>query len=214
MPSIITLYILEGVADEIFSYVEGKGMEMQIQVMPPDKQTAFMLSALRELREGNQKKKEEGKDNTTANIIGPLLGPSIPADQGPPPSEKDIPDSLEFITFEIDLPVGFQRLRWAILSQKSRFFTDAFFAEANNTEIVILNGWNKHGEKIGEPNVEEEDIVGAEMERSYLMPKSTFVKANRVTQSTHIKTYNDYCFCYQERTDTPEVPYGNTFVTW
>lgn len=79
---------------------------------------------------------------------------------------------------------------------------------------MILNGWNKHGDKIGEPNVKEEDIVGAEMERSYLMPKSTFVKANRVTQSTHIKTYNDYCFCYQERTDTPEVPYGNTFVTW
>lgn len=123
---------------EIFSYVEGKGMEMQIQVMPPDKQTAFMLSALRELREGNQKKKEEGKDNTSTNIIGPLLGPAIPADQGPPPPEKDIPDNLEFITFEIDLPVGFQRLRWAILSQKSRFFTDAFFAEANNTECVFM----------------------------------------------------------------------------
>jgi len=214
IPSVITKYILEGVADEIFSYVEGKGMEMAIQVMPPDAQTAFMLAALRDLREGSEKKKEEEKDQTGTSIIGPLLGPAIPADQGPPPPEKDLPDTLEFINFEIDLPVGFQRLRWALLSQKSRFGADVVFAEANTTEIVILKGWTKYGDKIGEPNILEEDIVGTEMEKSYLMPKSPFVKANRVSQLTQIKTYNDYCFCYQERNDTPEVPYGNTFVTW
>jgi len=221
IPLIIRQYILEGVADEIFSFVEGKGMEMAIQVMPPDKQTAFMLSALRELREGsNEEKKKTGDEKDINGILGNLLGKTIKADLEPPPDLSGIPDHLEFVNLEMDLPVGFQRLRWALLSKESTFTEDVVYAEAKYTEIV-LKDWSKHDDVIGLPSESmpldgptEEDIVGAEIEREYLMPKSTFVKANTVSQTTQIKNYNDSCVCIQLRTLTPEVPYGNTFVTW
>mmetsp|Transcript_9219 Transcript_9219/g.10161 ORF Transcript_9219/g.10161 Transcript_9219/m.10161 type:complete len:149 (-) Transcript_9219:25-471(-) len=86
---------------------------------------------------------------------------------------------------------------------------------------IVLKDWTKHNDVIGLPSESmpadgptEEDIVGTEIEMEYLMPKSTFVKANTVSQTTQIKSYNDSCVCIQLRALTPEVPYGNTFVVW
>ena len=45
------------------------------------------------------------------------------------------------------------------------------------------------------------------------MPKSAFVKANTCYDKTTISEYNDYYFVIKSETRTPEVPYGNTFVT-
>lgn len=62
--------------------------------------------------------------------------------------------------------------------------------------------------------VKEEDIVGAERELQYLMPKSVFVKANTCYETSYIDAYNDYCFVLRKKALTPEVPYGSTFVAW
>ena len=110
-------------------------MEMDIAVVEAERQAAFMLSALRELREGSRerKKQKEAEDKDKGKIYGPLLGPAIKTDKGPaplPPAGFEMPANLEFINFEVDLPVGFKRLRWALLSTRSNFVRDAVFAEA------------------------------------------------------------------------------------
>lgn len=119
---------------EIFSYVEEKGMEMEIGIVQAEKQAAFMLSALREVREGTKALKNQKDDTEDKGIIvGPLLGPAIKSDKGPAPSPPpgfEMPENLENVNFEIDLPVGFKRIRWAMLSAKSNFSRDALFVES------------------------------------------------------------------------------------
>jgi hypothetical protein len=208
---------------EIFSYVEEKGMEMEIRVMSPDKQAAFMMSALRELRKDNsdrKNKKDDKQGEDTGGNLAPLMGPAIASDEGPappPPPGFQIPPNLEFINLDIDLPVGFKRLRWAMLSSNSNFTKDALLHEAK-CENVVIKEWSHHDDVIGAnvlpPDIQEVDIVGAEREAEYLMPKSTFVKANTVYDTTQIIAYNDFCLCLKKKTLSPEVPYGSTFVTW
>jgi hypothetical protein len=102
-------------------------------------EAAFMLAALREMRADDrisQKKKEEieaGMEDT-GGIIGPLLGPAIPKDKDDAvePDGFTPPPSLEYETLEMDLPVGFLRLRWAILHSPSKFRKDAVWLGAAN----------------------------------------------------------------------------------
>lgn len=110
-------------------------MEMEIKVEVARRQAAFMLAALREMRADDRslkKKQLDTKAGIEGALVGPLLGPAIKADKGPPkpPPGFVVPENLEFIGLEIDLPVGFQRLRWAILSTASSFIKDAVWAEA------------------------------------------------------------------------------------
>lgn len=196
---------------------------MEIRIMEPQKQAAFMLAALRELREDTKALKKKGKEVDAEDkgvIVGPVMGPAIKSDKGPAPASPadfEMPENLDFINFEIDLPVGFKRLRWALLSTKSSFLRDALFAESDY-ENIVMKDWSHHNDAVGLPHlpdgVKEEDIVGAEREMEYLMPKSTFVKANTVYDTKQITAYNDYCVCVKKRTLSPEVPYGTTFVTW
>lgn len=106
-------------------------MEMDIDIRNASTQTAFMLSALREIRaDGRElkKKRKEGEDRGT--ILGPLLGPAIKEDKGvapPKPEGFEMPENLEDVGLELEIPVGFRRLRWALLASKSTFVTDAVF---------------------------------------------------------------------------------------
>jgi hypothetical protein len=216
-------YVLSTVTDDIFSYVEEKGMEMEIGVKEARYQASFMLAALREMREDSReakKKRKEVESSDKGDIIGPLLGPLIKADNSPaprPPDGFELPENLEFVGLEIDLPVGFHRLRWAFLDKDSVFTKDGIFREAKYENITI-GDWNKHNDVIGAPNlpdgIYEKDIIGAEKETTYLMPKSVFVSANMATETTKITAYNEYCFCIKKRCLTPDVPYGSTFVAW
>jgi hypothetical protein len=128
----------------IFAYIEEKGMEMDISVKQSRYQAAFMLAALRELREDSRELKKKRKETETAEqgeVLGPLLGPAIKADKGPasPPPGFEPPENLESVGLEMDLPVGFRRLRWAMLNSESRFMKDAVFAaEAKYEEYVPL----------------------------------------------------------------------------
>ena len=112
-------------------------MEMEVEICEASKQAAFMLSALRELRaDGREfkKKQKETESDTKGTILGPLLGPAIKEDKNPAPPKPEgfeIPENLEFVGLELDLPVGFHRLRWAFLSSKSSFISEGVYrAEA------------------------------------------------------------------------------------
>ncbi len=101
------------------------------------------------------------------------------------------------------------RRRPSLSSTHSLFF---FF------DSIKVGPWSKHDEQIGLPNlpegIKEEDIIGAERELSYLMPKSAFVKANMCYETAYIDVYNDYCMVLRKKALTPDVPYGSTFVAW
>ena len=94
-----------------------------------------MLAALREIRDDDKKRKKkvggDEEDEDSKPILGPMLGPAIKDDncEAKSPPGISIPDVLEFVGLEVDLPVGFLRLRWALLHTDSTFFHRAFLAD-------------------------------------------------------------------------------------
>ena len=222
--SLIRHFILSSVSDEIFYYVEERGLEMEIGIRHASLQAAFMLSALREIRadsKDHKEKQKQGQEGGKENILGPLLGPAIAADKDvvEPPAGFEVPEHLEFLGLELEVPVGFRRLRWAFLSGESSFITEALYRVEAKYDNITMGSWNRHPEHIGSTKklpegVSEQDFIGAEKEASYLMPKSAFVKANMCSETHYIVAYNDYCFTYKKKALTPDVPYGSTFVAW
>jgi hypothetical protein len=183
----------------------------------------LQLSALRAMRaDGEEQKRHGSHAEEKSNILGPLLGPAVPADSAPamPPENFELPDNLEFIGLELELPVGFKRLRWAILNSESTFVTEAVFKAEARYEKIVCGEWNKHNEHIGKavlfPDgvVDENDFIGAEKEAEYLMPKSAFVSANMCYETHYIVAYNDHCFCLKKRARNPDAPFGKTFIAW
>jgi len=218
--TIVDSYILHVVSDDIFRYVEKKGMEMQLEICGRSSQATFMLAALREMREGKRKEDTEVGENVKP-ILGPLLGPAIKEDKNDikHPSGFSLPDSLEFVGLEVDLPVGFLRLRWAMLSvAQCNFLKDAFFADIMKYDKITMGTWSLNDKEIGLPKapdgIDESTFVGATMEYSYLMPKSAFVSANMCYATWEILQYDEYSVVIKEKTLTPEVPYGSTFISW
>ena len=197
---------------------------MEVEIRRANTQAAFMLSALRELRADdreNKKKQKESEGDEKPSLLGPLLGPAIKEDKGgapPKPDGFEVPENLEFIGLELDLTVGFRRLRWAFLSSKSTFISEAVFRTEAKYDNIEIGEWSKHNEEIGTPktpeSVKEVDFIGSEKTMQYLMPKSAFVKANTCYETAYIEAYNDYCFVLKKKALTPEVPYGTTFVAW
>lgn len=113
-------------------------MEMDIDIRNASTQTAFMLSALREIRaDGRELKKKQQEGEDKGSILGPLLGPSMKEDKGPAPPKPqgfEMPENLEYIGLELEVAVGFHRLRWALLSSKSSFVSDAVFRTESKYE--------------------------------------------------------------------------------
>lgn len=126
-------FIITAVTDEFFKYVEKKGMEMDLEVVSAQDQASFMLDALRQLRqdEHDREKRIKAEQGTEEEEItrGPLLGPSIDLDSneiGPIPENLVPPPDLETVCIQIDLPVGYLRLRKAFLHRPT-FYSDAIF---------------------------------------------------------------------------------------
>ena len=119
--------------DEFFNYVERKGMEMDLEVVSAELQASFMLEALRQIRKDerdrNKRIKAEKGEEAEEITRGPLLGPEIDLDRnelGTMPVDLLPPPGLEFECIQIDLPVGYLRLRKAFLHTPT-FFSDAIF---------------------------------------------------------------------------------------
>jgi len=114
------------------------------------------------------------------------------------------------VNFEMEVPVVFRRLRWAILHKDSDFMELAVMKTESKHENITIGEWSKHNDEIGlhktPDGIDEADFVGATMETSYLMPSSAFVKANMAYETATIAQYNDYCLCLKRSTRTPEVP--------
>ena len=208
-------YILTSTTDDIFNYVEKKGMEMNLSVTDAQQQASFMLAALREMRNDERvrkKKKAEAEGEEEVTILGPLLGSACKEDKdaAPPPPDFVPPDNLEDVNFEMEVPVGFRRLRWAILHKDSNFMELAVMKTESKHENITIGEWSKHNDEIGlhktPDGVDEAEFIGATMESSYLMPSSAFVKANMAYETATIAQYNDYCLCIKKQTRTPDVP--------
>jgi hypothetical protein len=118
-------------------------MQMDIGIRDASTQAAFMLAALREMRaDGREqkKKKQEGDAGTQVVVLGPLLGPAIKGDKDEAPTKPagfEIPTNLAFVGLELDVPVGFKRLRWALLSSESTFMLEAVFRGEVNYEKYV-----------------------------------------------------------------------------
>lgn len=94
-------------------------------------QAVCMLSALQEIRADSRalkkKQEKEGSAEDQEDLLGPMLGPAIKDDSKPAPPIPDNfvePENLEFVCLELNLLVGFKRLRWALLSSESAFTQD------------------------------------------------------------------------------------------
>ena len=122
-------------------------------------QASFMLAALREIRSGGKKGQveEDGEGDEEAKPIIPLMGPIIKSDnnvvQAPPNFSP--PDILEFVGLETDLPVGFLRLRWAMLHKESSFLKEAFWADVMQYEKIEMQQWSSNENEIGLPSVSD-----------------------------------------------------------
>jgi len=126
-----------------------------------------------------------------------------------------LPPNLDRVTVDLDLPVGFSRLRWALLRSKSPFFVNEYLIGKMKNSEVTMEAWDKLDAHIGNPNlsggIDEENFSGATRKCQYIMPKSGFVAANTAYVTACILEYNDYCFVVEHITKNPEVPFGNTF---
>lgn len=131
----IKRFIITAVTDEFFQYVERKGMEMDLEVVSAQDQASFMLEALRQIRKNerdrNKRIKAEKGEEQEEITRGPLLGPAIDLDRdvvGPIPNDLIPPHDLETVCIQIDLPVGYLRLRKAFLHTPN-FFSEAIFCD-------------------------------------------------------------------------------------
>lgn len=153
-------------------------------------------------------------------IRGPLLGPRVKLDKEPVPTMIPagvvIPDNLEFVTFEYDFPVGFRRLRHALLHNKS-FDEQVIKIDTLKQAEIEYGEWDHHNGVIGlhetPKEYDEKDFIGAKLSCQYLLPGSIFIKASTAYDNVELIAYNDYCFAKRQETKTPGVPYGKTFVS-
>lgn len=125
------------------------------------------------------------------------------------------PKNLNHVCVEIDLPVGFRRLRWAMLHSSSEFLVEEVLQSKLGYSQVEMSPWDKYDDLIGDTHGQTKDreelMIGAERSCKYLMPKSGMVGANMAYETHTIIGYNDYAFVMKKVTTNPDVPFGKSF---
>ena len=135
----IKRFIITAVTDDFLQYVEKNGMEMDLEVVSAHNQAAFMLEALRQIRENDRdlsRRISEAEKDEEDELIerGPLLGPLVDLDScdiETTPDELLPPPDLETVCHQQEIPVGYRRLRRAFLNSP-KFFTEAVFHDGLN----------------------------------------------------------------------------------
>jgi len=146
-----------------------------------------------------------------------MLGPTVEMDSHPAVCPLDFrqPPNFDRVTIDLELPVGFRRLRSALLRSKTQFLVKEYLTDKMKNLEVKMEEWDKLDTHIGSidlpKGIDQEDFVGATRKCQYIMPKSGFVAANRAYETACITEYNEYCFVLEQTTKNPEVPFGNTF---
>jgi len=216
----INRLVLTSVTGDFFEFGEKKKIFMDIEVTLARHQAAFMLGALQHMRNDEfhlNKKKEEAAEGSESR--GPLLGPILDIDSKDVEviPEESLPANFENVVFESELPVGYYRLRRALLIDGT-FFDEALFQDALNYTEITIEDWDNYQGSIGEieaeEGVDENDFIGAKKKTQYLMPKSAFVGANMAYEESELIAYNKDFFSVKRRTQNPDVPYGKTFCAW
>mmetsp|Transcript_26162 Transcript_26162/g.38705 ORF Transcript_26162/g.38705 Transcript_26162/m.38705 type:complete len:698 (+) Transcript_26162:372-2465(+) len=145
------------------------------------------------------------------------LGPAIPHDASKViiPSHYVPPAQLFHLCADTDLPIGFKRIRRAILSSQSTFVKTALLQNKLKFTEVEIESWDKHDDEIGiaVPNrgTDLKKIIGARRNCKYLMPKSGIVAANMAYEVETITEYNPHSFAIKKVTRNPDVPFGKSF---
>lgn len=111
---------------------------MDMQVKQSNDQTAFMLSGLRELRAEERRMHEYRRREKVVQVtpaferlLGPLVKEDIANEEvynGTPP------ENLTNICLDMQVPVGYLRLRRALLHRDSMFMSDAVMEDGAKYE--------------------------------------------------------------------------------
>jgi len=145
------------------------------------------------------------------------LGPKVEKDSNAVvcPEGFKLPPALKHVTIDIELPIGFFRVRHALCKSKSPFFEKEYHMNKMKEIEVKIEAWDRFDDHIGSNNlpkdIDEKDFIGAIRKSQFVMPKSMLVSANTAYQTSSIIEYNDYCFGFKTITKNPEVPFGSTF---
>lgn len=125
------------------------------------------------------------------------------------------PENYEH-ALEMTLKVGFKRLRKAMLSSESDFWSEAILKGALQYQNVTVSPWDKHPNAIGNPldapSSQKSSMVGAQQETSYLMPGSKLLNPKMAYEEATLTSYTSSGFSIDKVTSTPDVPFGQSFV--
>lgn len=149
-----------------------------------------------------------------------LLGKLVKADtdSAVQPYEYFPPENLRHVNIRINVPVGFRRLRRALLYGRTDFLKTVVYAEKlkyKKTKVIV--NWTKHAKSIGQPKLKKGDkwsaFIGATKTMQYMLPKSEVGGAHMAYEIMELVEYNDYCFAFKSIVKTPDLPYGSEYET-
>lgn len=127
----------------------------------------------------------------------------------------DLPDNLKH-SMVVDLPIGFYRLRRALLSSQSSFWTESVLKNTLSYTKITTTPWDRSDADIGQPDPPHHShpaqFLGATRKTTYVMPASKLIPANMAFETATLAEYNDDFFSVQMSTSTPDVPFGKKFL--
>lgn len=152
----------------------------------------------------------------SCNLLGPMAHEDLAEASISISENLTLPSSLEYEVI-IDLPVGFFRLRRAILSSSSDFWTRSILQIALGYKGVNISDWqHPNGHYIGHydmpGHVKNEHFIGARRDTQYQMPAGFLVPANMAYETCTLSDYNQNFFVLNMTTLTPDVPFGKKFL--
>lgn len=138
------------------------------------------------------------------------------------PHEFFPPENLTHVNIKINLPVGFRRVRKAILYQNSMFVADVVLKKKLKCTGLTVDTWNKCSQDIGWPrkltltgnDIKISEFIGAKRKFEYKLPNSrTDNCALNVSETMELLVYNDFCFVVKSIRQSPDIPDGKLFET-
>jgi hypothetical protein len=158
-----------------------------------------------------------------SNLLGDECEEALAGSEEDQHQPIDFPLHLKNTCVDSCVPAGYKRVRRAILGHGS-VFLDAFYQSQGFTEVKV-GPWQHEGSStiditdvtwdsaIGDPDFNGPLPGSVSRTIVYIMPKTAMVKANRVEQVWTLSGLSPRSFVLTQRTSTPEVPFGETFVS-
>ena len=148
-----------------------------------------------------------------------LLGKIVTGDtdSAVQPFEFFPPANLRHVNLRLNVPVGFRRLRKALLQQRADFLKITVYAERLQNKKIKINPWNKNAKAMSQTKLKKgdkwSDFIGAKRTISYMVPKSEIGGAHMSYETVELIEYNDYCFAVKCIIKNPDLPFGSEYET-